>query len=363
LTKRPFEKALLGGMRLAGLHRWLGRIAGGEGAIVTLHRIRPASNRGGFAPNAHLEITPEFLADLIDWAQNSDIDLVTLDEAKRRLGTASLRRFLVITMDDGYRDNLQYALPILKQRHCPFTVYVATGFIDRRVNPWWMTLEAVIAGSDSIEHPDGSGKVLPADSDAEKVSACNQLSEWLQSISEAEQRVTIDALAARHGVDVKALADNAFMNWDEVKEIAAEPLVTIGAHTDGHFALAKLSRDEAREDIEKGAVLLERQLGRRPRHFAYPYGFPAAVGPREHRLAAELGFASAVLTEPGVLRPENLATPTAWPRISMNGYFQSIRYAEVLISGVPFWPGHVVSRLFGRGPADPATTTVSASSG
>ena len=316
-----------------------------------------------FAPNAHLEVTPEFLAELIDWAKDNGIDLVTLDDAKRRLATASRRRFMVVTMDDGYRDNLEYALPVLRERHCPFTIYVATGFINRTANPWWMTLEQMIARHDAIEHPDEPGQRLPTGSKAEKVAAYGQLSDWLQGLSEDDQRKTIDALAVRHGVDVQALTDEAFMNWDEVRRIAAEPLVTIGAHTDGHHALAKLTRDEAKADILNGISILERELRRRPRHFAYPYGFAAAVGPREHEIAAELGFSTAVLTEPGVLRAENLAAPMAWPRISMNGHFQAIRYADVLLSGVPFWPGHVRNRLLGRKPEAPATQTVSASSG
>ncbi len=350
-------------MRLSGLRRLLGRFAGGLGTIVTFHRVRPASPSSDFAPNAHLEVTPQFLAELIDWAKGNNIDLVTLDEARRRLSTASRNRFMVVTMDDGYRDNLEHALPVLKERHCPFTVYVATGFINRTAAPWWMTLEEVIARHDAIEHPDEPGQLLPTGSKAEKVSAYGQLSEWLQSLPEDDQRKTIDALAVRHGVDVRTLTDEAFMNWDEVRRIAAEPLVTIGAHTDSHHALAKLPREEAEADIFNGVSILERELGRRPRHFAYPYGFAAAVGPREHEIAAELGFSTAVLTEPGVLRAENLAAPMAWPRISMNGHFQAICYADVLLSGVPFWPGHVRNRLLGRKTEAPATQTVSASSG
>ncbi len=363
MTERPIEKALLEALRLSGLRRLFGRIAGGLGVVVTFHRVRPAVEPDEFAPNAHLEVTPEFLGDLIDWAQKSGIDLVTLDEAKRRLGMASPRRFLVITMDDGYRDNLEFALPILKDRNCPFTIYVATGFVDRTANPWWMTLEEAILRRQSVDHPDGSGRVFETATEAEKASAYAQLAQWLQAVSEPRQREAIDELAKQCRVDVTALNKDAFMSWDEVREIASEPLVTIGAHTDAHYALAKLSREEAKRDILKGVSILETHLGRRPRHFAYPYGFRTAVGPRDHRLVAELGFSTAVLTSPGVLRTENLAAPTAWPRISMNGHFQAIRYADVLISGVPFWPGHVADRLFGRNFASTSRAPVSASSG
>ena len=343
MSKRRLQKTVLQALRLTGAHRVFGRVASGAGAILTFHRVRPAPD-AAFTPNGHLEITPEFLGELVDWARRRDIDLVTLDEALRRLDMGAHRRFLVLTFDDGYRDNLEFALPVLSARNCPFTIYVATGFTERRVNPWWMTLEAVVATADRVEHTDGSGAVLPASSLADKRATYDILCDWLQAAPEGEQRSAIDALAKRHGFDVEALVDEAFMNWSEVKQIAGESLVTIGAHTDGHFALAKLSEQEAIGDVTKGAELLQQQLGERPVHFAYPYGFPAAVGPREYDLIAGLGFRTGVLTSPGVLRSTSAKHPTALPRISMNGYFQSVKYAEVLASGAPFLPRHLLSR-------------------
>ncbi len=342
MTERRLQKAVLQALRLTGAHRLFGRLASGAGTILTFHRVRPAPS-AAFAPNAHLEVTPDFLGDLVDWASSAGIDIVTLDEAMARLKQGHQRRFLVLTFDDGYRDNLEYAMPVLAARNAPFTIYVATGFTERRANPWWMVLEAIIASADRLEHPVESAGHLPASSVAEKKAAYEVLGTWLQSIPELDQRSAIDGLARRYGVDVTALVDEAFMDWGEVGRIAAEPMVTIGGHTDGHYALAKLSAEDARREIMKGADLLEEHLGERPRHFAYPYGFPSAVGRREHDLIADLGFETGVLTSPGVLRPGNAARPAALPRISMNGHFQSVKYAEVLASGAPFLPGHLLA--------------------
>lgn len=342
LTERRLQKAVLTAIGLTQTHRLLGRLASGAGTILTFHRVRPAPG-ADFAPNAHLEVTPEFLGDLIDWAKNDGLDIVTLDEAKRRLSGGSHRRFLVLTFDDGYRDNLEFALPVLRARNCPFTIYVATGFIERRANPWWMTLEAILAQIRTIELPDFSRTSLPANTLAEKRAAFAFVSTWLQDISETNQRSAIDRLAEYYGVRVRALLDEAFLDWTELKQIAEDPLATIGAHTDGHFALAKLDAATASHEIELGADLLERHLGVRPQHFCYPYGFDAAAGPREHEMVRRLGFSTGVLTKPGVLRQGNLARPTAWPRVSMNGHFQSVAYAKVLASGAPFVPGHLIS--------------------
>ena len=82
-------------------------------------------------------------------------------------------------------------------------------------------------------------------------------------------------------------------------------------------------------------------LGTRPAHLAYPVGDRSAAGPREFRIAQELGFKTAVTTRPGVVFRKHAEHLTALPRISLNGNFQSPRYAKVLISGAAtgLWNG------------------------
>jgi peptidoglycan/xylan/chitin deacetylase (PgdA/CDA1 family) len=72
------------------------------------------------------------------------------------------------------------------------------------------------------------------------------------------------------------------------------------------------------------------------RHFAYPVGDPGSAGPREFRLALDAGFATAVTTRPGHLFAAHADHPTALPRVSVNGYFQSRAALRALLSGVPF---------------------------
>jgi peptidoglycan/xylan/chitin deacetylase (PgdA/CDA1 family) len=79
----------------------------------------------------------------------------------------------------------------------------------------------------------------------------------------------------------------------------------------------------------------------RPQHLAYPVGDPTSAGPREFRIAAELGFKTAVTTRPGVLFTAHAKHLTALPRISLNGNFQQLRYVNVLMSGAAtaMWNG------------------------
>jgi peptidoglycan/xylan/chitin deacetylase (PgdA/CDA1 family) len=128
----------------------------------------------------------------------------------------------------------------------------------------------------------------------------------------------------------------------EIAELAADPLCTIGAHTVNHVMLRKVAGDSAvRAEMEMSRAVLEAALGRRPQHLAYPVGDPTSAGPREFRIAAELGFKTAVTTRPGVVFKVHRDHLTALPRISVNGDFQQQRYLKVLISGAAtaMWNG------------------------
>ena len=132
------------------------------------------------------------------------------------------------------------------------------------------------------------------------------------------------------------------MDWQELGELAADPLCTIGAHTVNHKMLMKMADDAAvRAEMDMSRAVLEAALGQRPQHLAYPVGDPTSAGPREFRIAAELGFKTAVTTRPGVLFKAHRDHLTALPRISVNGEFQQQRYLKVLMSGAAtaMWNG------------------------
>ena len=159
--------------------------------------------------------------------------------------------------------------------------------------------------------------------------------------SENELRDAVRDLGARYGVDSAAICNELCMTWEEIVEVARDRLATIGAHTVNHVMLRKATDDAVRSEMQLSATTIEAALGKRPRHFSYPVGDRTSAGPREFRIAAEVGFATAVTTRPGVLFPEHAAHLTALPRISLNGEYQQRRYAKVLLSGAAtaLWNG------------------------
>ncbi len=338
---------------LEGLHAGrtpalFGRWTRGCGAILMFHHVRPAAD-ARFRPNSHLEVTPEFLERVIHRVRERGMDIVDLDEAAARLSDpGNARRFVVLTFDDGYRNNLVHAYPVLKRAGAPFTIYVATGFVDGTAMPWWDVASAIVAGSRSIRVAiDGTTIERRVESVAEKQRAVDALIAALIRVPEDEQRRAVVAAAVAHGVDIAALVRASMMSWDEIRALAADPLATIGAHTIGHYALSRLDGQRARAEMAASAERIAAMAGIRPRHFAYPYGSPETVGARDVALAHELGFATAVTTRRGVLVPAHARHLHALPRISVNGDYQQLRILDLLLSGVPYAIERRINRLRG----------------
>jgi peptidoglycan/xylan/chitin deacetylase (PgdA/CDA1 family) len=131
------------------------------------------------------------------------------------------------------------------------------------------------------------------------------------------------------------------MTWDEVAELAADPLVTIGAHTVNHVMLKKVSESVVRSELQMSRAVIEAALGLKPDHFAYPVGDRTTAGPREFQIAAEVGYKTAVTMRAGVLFSAHRDHLMALPRLSLNGDYQQMRFVRVLLSGAAtaFWNG------------------------
>jgi peptidoglycan/xylan/chitin deacetylase (PgdA/CDA1 family) len=333
--KKTVIRAGLETLYFSGAHALMKPFVGGIGAILTLHHVRPP-RPDRFQPNQLLEVTPHFLDNVVRKLRRSGLDLVSLDEMHRRMVDGDFtRRFACVTIDDGYRDTLQWAYPILKAHKVPFCVYIPTSFPDRIGELWWLAIEAVVARNQRIILlVDEKERGFECATLAEKHHVFDQLYKWVRSFrTEEELRRVVRDLSVRYQVDIAAFCEELCMSWEDLGRLAADPLVTIGAHTVNHVMLAKTPERQARAEMAMSRSVIEAALGLRPDHLSYPVGDATSAGPREFRIAAELGFKTAVTTRPGVLFPEHGAHLTALPRISLNGEHQQSRYVRVLLSG------------------------------
>ncbi|MGP9814333.1 polysaccharide deacetylase family protein [Rhodopseudomonas sp. NSM] len=336
-------RAGLDALYFTGAYHVLRPIFSGIGTIFMLHNVKPA-RPDAFQPNRHLEVTPEFLRATLRHLRAQNIDIISLDELHRRLTAREFgRRFACITLDDGYRDNRDFALPVFEEFQAPFTVYVASDFAQGTGRLWWITLERLIARRDWIETEIGGvGIRLDARTPEAKQDAFDRLHDMLRALPEGDDLPrAMSALCARTRTDEIAAGRELCLTWDELRSFAGHELVTIGAHSITHCNLAKQRDALAAHELSISRARIASHLQREVAHLAYPYGDRAAAGPREYELARQAGYKTAVTTRPGMLFAGVADHLTALPRVSLNGNYQDDRILPVLTSGAAtaMWNG------------------------
>src|SRR5258708_2715988 len=336
-------RAGLEALYFSGAHYLLRPIFAGVGGIFMLHHVRPHRD-DEFQPNHHLEVEPEFLRAMLAHLRSLDVDIVTTDEVHQRLIERNFsRRFACFTLDDGYRDNRDFALPVMREFDAPLTVYVASDFAEGTGRLWWIALEMVIAKASAIEAAIGGVATrFDTSTAAAKQAAFDRLHDWLRALpGEHDLQREISALCARHGIDETTITRELCMSWEELKPFADDPLVTIGAHTITHCNLARQTEETASFEMGTSRARIESALGRPVLHLAYPYGDRIAAGPREFALARSAGVKAAVPARPGMSCPESAGHLTALQRVSLNGNYQDARILPVLTSGAAtaMWNG------------------------
>jgi peptidoglycan/xylan/chitin deacetylase (PgdA/CDA1 family) len=322
---------------LTGADRWARGLGQGVGAILMLHHVRPWAGLR-FAPNRLLEVTPDWLADALQLVRDEGYDLVGMDEMAARITGPKRDRFAVaLTFDDGYRDNVEYALPVLQRFAAPWTLYVTTGYADHSASLWWIEFEHAIRLLDQVTLIIG-GRIHDHDtrSPEGKQGAFDDIYWALRARPEAELRAAVTRLAAQAGLEGPALTRELCLGWDELRALKQEPSLTFGAHTMTHPMLAKQPVHVAQPEIVEAKYRIEFELGVRVDHLAYPVGDAGSAGPREFELARAASFSTAVTTRPGHVFAAHADHLQALPRVSLNGFHQNRAALRALLCGLPF---------------------------
>ena len=225
-------------------------------------------------------------------------NILPLDAAVVALKAGALpARAACISFDDGYADNCQVALPILQRHGLTATFFIATGFLDGRR----MWNDTVIESVRSSELPNldlsmlglGCHRLGSIDDRRAAISSLIGQIKYLP----VNERINVTQQVAR--LARARLPNNLMMTSQEVKSMRNAGM-QIGAHTVSHPILARLSRDEAHQEIQASKLFLEQLLGEPVGLFAYPNGKPGEdYLPDSVDVVRELGFDAAVSTKWG----------------------------------------------------------------
>ncbi len=268
----------------------LGRITRSRAYVLTYHRVLPAAEHARERGQAGLSVSVEAFEEQMSWLAAHCVCLSLDDLVSGNVSTRE--RNVVITFDDGYRDNLTHALPVLQRYGVPFAVYCTTRFLTGDCTMWWYEIPGLLDQRQALDFTwRGRRYRLALGSSNAKLRAFRRIRAVLMSCDAAQQADLLDVL---RGHERPRTYESLCLSAQEVRELDRDPLCTIGAHTVNHDVLANQDEPTCRRELQESKTFLEQLLDHRVDHLAYPFGGKAQAGHREFQLAKDVGFRSAV---------------------------------------------------------------------
>ncbi|MBB1087411.1 polysaccharide deacetylase family protein [Lysobacter sp. SG-8] len=284
------------GCHYSGLDALYRRLSGAGLVVLMLHRLR------GEDDPFPLSISSDTFGQIVAWLRD-DRKLVSLDEGLSHLdrprGTTTL---YAVTLDDGYRDNLNLLSPPLDG--VPATVYLATDHIG--ADPIWayQLVTAVRCRRQDLLDLGHLGLGRFDLSDAhERRRALAILPPLLKQLPHERFQEVLDGVFAQLQPRTREASEREMMDWDDVRTLDRNG-IDLGGHTRGHVLLSRVDAATAQAEIEGCTDQIAQVLHKRPRHFAYPNGTAEDFGPRDVELVRRAGYVSATTSIEGVNRTQ-----------------------------------------------------------
>ena len=297
------------------------RASDGSIRILNYHRIN-YPNAIGALDQEVLSATPELFDDEVGFCRKH-FDLISFADLRGSLnGSVRLpRRPLIITFDDGYRDNYQHAFPILKSHGVSAMFFVAVGFIGTTQVFWWDTVARAVKahkgerlrcvfGGEQIEYSTQSVEA--------RLETIKSILRRLKSLPNRERLDTVTRLSQASSSDVSS-SGGEIMTWNEVREMHAGGM-EIGSHSMTHPVLARVEEEaQLRAEVAGSKAALEAALGSEVSVFSYPVGGASAIGPDVIREVQRAGYQFAVSYLPGVNNPSTQMDRYSLRRLHVDG--------------------------------------------
>ena len=211
-------------------------------------------------------------------------DMVALPDLKTRHNIAT------IVFDDGYKDNIEYAAPILAKYNCKASFYVVTDCIEKNIPTWTHILEHSFQYTRrskinlTFDFFPAELRVTDLPTEEQRMAYLRKLNPFLKTISHANRSVVIDLVRETfNDVDLPRI----MMDWQDLIELHKAGHY-IGSHTVSHSMLGTMvNQDKIREELLLSAQTIEKHLGYFPKTIAYPVG---SYNQTTIKLSREVGY-------------------------------------------------------------------------
>lgn len=266
----------------------------GNVQILVYHRVN--DERDPFFPATPVDVFDKQMDYLA-----SNFTICSLEEAVERMVRKDVPdNTVVVTFDDGYRDNYVNAFPILKDLSIPATIFLATDAIGSSRVIWHDRIFSAFRET-QVTFLQGFGnnsQRYPLSTIEEKLVAQGEVLNFIRSQNDRERLSWIGALAQELKVVDRKEVPGLMLSWEEVRTMH-QCGISFGSHTVTHPMLSKLSPEKGWEEIQKSKVIIEEQLRTPVRSFAYPNGSDDDFDESTKTLLREAGYTCALTTKFG----------------------------------------------------------------
>lgn len=176
---------------------------------------------------------------------------------------------VVLTFDDGYRDNYETAFPLLKEKGLPATFFITTDYIGSDFPLWDWEVIMRLSSNINIDEVRVEEYSLKRQAGESQLSFAFRLFEAMRYSDGQILHSVIDFLRER--TPSCDFGGDGFMNWAQIKQMS-EGGMEIGAHGASHRSLGTMSLAEASDEITKSKLIIESNTGKDCRCFAFPFG-------------------------------------------------------------------------------------------
>lgn len=254
-----------------------------------------------------------------------EYEILSLDDLAQYIlqGKNLPHKAVVITFDDGYRDNYLYAYPILKKHHIPATIFITTGHIGTGKLFWWDKVSYAIQHTEieKLNLEELGSYLLQSAHDKSKV--CSTIIERLKKLPEERKALLIEKLLAISGVELPStdFSKKLILSWEEIREMNNDG-ISFGAHSVNHPILTNIPLEQAKWEIVQSKKDIYKNLGREVTAFSYPNG---NFSPEVAKFVKESGFTCAVSVLPFKLISQK-DNPYELSRIILSDDFNTFKF-------------------------------------
>lgn len=247
-----------------------------QGEVWCLHRV--VEERSPYPSNRELEITPTYLEELILKYRHEGFEFVSLDEivkdSQRRIWRLKKRKRVNVSFDDGFRDVYENAFPVFKKHHIPFTIYLVGSFPEGKCDVWWIQMEQFF--KDPVDFEQCMKKLYQSQ---------ENMNDLMHSLTQSKADFS--------------LCEQLALTWEQLHEMVASGLCTVGSHSMLHLGLTRVSVETVKQELVESKRIIEAHLPVTVKHFSYPHSM---TNEEVQQLVKSSGYESATIGYGGNIR-------------------------------------------------------------